>query len=102
MRQERTPVAIIFVATMFNAGLLIGQDSVVAKLLSPISTKTSKIGDRFTALVESPASLNGGTLEGQITKLKAPARGIGKGKPEIEFQFETLTVRGRTTNIQAD
>lgn len=74
----------------------------VVKLLAPISTKTSNVGDRFTALVEEPAEYNGGVLEGSITKLKQPERGLGKGKPEIAFEFETLTFRGEMKAISAN
>ncbi len=73
-----------------------------AKLLAPISTKTSNVGDRFSALVEQPIQWNGAILEGHITKLKQPTRGLGKGKPEIAFEFETLTLGGQTYKVSAN
>src|SRR5947209_6698891 len=75
---------------------------ITAKLTAPISTKTSNAGDRFTAIVEEPKEIEGAILEGQITKIKAPARGMGKGKPEIVFQFETMTNKGLTNAIRAN
>jgi hypothetical protein len=74
----------------------------VAKLLAPISTKTSSVGDRFTAEVQDPEQFSGAILEGRITKLKAPARGLGKGKPAISFQFDTITFKGETNPVSAD
>jgi hypothetical protein len=73
-----------------------------AKLTAPISTKTSRQGDRITAVVETPQPLEGAVLEGQVTKVKAPQRGLGKGKPEIVFQFDTMTFNGSSSPISAN
>lgn len=73
-----------------------------ARLLAPISTKTSNAQDRFTATVDSPQQYQGAILEGRVTSVNAPSRGIGKGKPAIGFQFETITVGGVTSKIAAD
>ena len=72
------------------------------KLMAPISTKTSNVGDKFTAIVTMPQPYATQILEGRITKLKAPERGIGKGKPELIFQFETITANGVTIPINAE
>lgn len=74
----------------------------VVKLLSPISTKTSSEGDMFTALVEQPPDYQGAVFEGKITKLKRPKRGVGKGRAEIAFQFESITFKGNTIPVTAD
>ena len=74
----------------------------VAKLLSPISTKTSNQGDMFTAIVEEPPPYQGAVLEGTITKLKKPKKGTGKGKAEIAFEFDTLTFNSRSGPVTAD
>jgi len=76
--------------------------SFVVRLLSPISTKTSSEGDMFTALVEQPAEYQGAVFEGKITRLKKPKKGVGKGKAEIVFQFESVTFRGKTVPVTAD
>src|SRR5258708_29412640 len=74
----------------------------VVKLLSPLSTKTAEQGDAFPASVEQPNQYQGTIMEGRITKLKRPERGVGKGKAEIDFQFERLTFNGRTGLVKAD
>jgi hypothetical protein len=75
---------------------------VVAKLLSPISTKTSNQGDMFTALVEEPPQYQGATLEGKITKLVKPKKGVGKEKSSIVFEFDSFTMNGNTSNVAAE
>ncbi|MGH9632535.1 MAG: hypothetical protein ACRD7E_29875 [Bryobacteraceae bacterium] len=55
----------------------------IVKLLARISTKTSNVGDQLTAMVQAPEALSGAVVEGHVTKLRQPERGLGKGKPEI-------------------
>ena len=74
----------------------------VAKLLSPISTKTSREGDTFTAVVEQPPAYQDAVLEGKINKLKKPKRGVGQGKAEISFQFDAMTVKSRRALVSVD
>jgi len=75
----------------------------VVRLLSPLNTKTARVGDTFTASVEEPSQFQGGVMQGSITKLKRPKRGGGKGKAaEVRFQFETLTFNNSTEKISAD
>ena len=87
------------------AGMALAQDSlslpagtaVKMKLETPISTKTSKIGDTFAGRVTEPVLLNGKTvipvgaaITGQIIKLEEPRR--IKGKPTIELRPDSLTL----------
>src|SRR2546426_3806815 len=72
------------------------------KLLSPISTVTSNNDDKFTALVEAPPAYEGAILQGKITSVKKPKKGVAKGKPEIAFQFESITFNEKTAAITAD
>ena len=76
--------------------------SLVAKLLSPISTKTSNEGDMFTAIVEEPSQYQGAVLEGKVTKLKRPKKGTGKGKAEIAFEFDTITFNSTSAPVTVD
>lgn len=69
------------------------------KLMSPISTKTSKSGDRFTAQVLTPDTYDGAFMEGRIASVKAAKN---RDKAEISFQFETLTFQNATHRVQAD
>ena len=67
-------------------------------LLSPISTKSSKEGDTFSAKVTSPSAYEG-IIEGRIAKMKIAKR---RDKAEILFAFETLTLQGKTYPVRAD
>lgn len=71
--------------------------SVKMKLETPISTKTSKVGDTFAGRVTEPVALNGHTvipvgaaIQGQIVKLTEPRR--VRGKPTIELRPDSLTM----------
>ena len=83
-------------------GLGLHDNAFVVKLLSPLSTKTAVEGDVFTASVEEPKQFLGAVMEGRITKLKKPEKGVGKGKAEIQFQFETITFNGQTVAVKAE
>jgi hypothetical protein len=76
--------------------------SFLVKLLSPISTKTSREGDTFTVTVEEPAQYQGASMEGKITKLDSPKRGIGGGKAQVAFEFDTLTFNSRTAPVTVE
>ncbi len=85
------------------AGDKVGRDKTfVVNLTSPISTKSSKPGDTFTAVVMQPAEFQGGVVEGHIRKVE-PAQNMEAPKSRITFAFETLTLSDNTTyKIQAD
>jgi hypothetical protein len=70
-----------------------------AKLLSPISTKTSQQGDKFAAQVLAPDHFKDAVVEGHINSIKTAKK---RDKAEISFAFETLTSQARTYPIQAD
>jgi hypothetical protein len=72
------------------------------RLLSPISTKTARAGDTFTAQVETPTNFENGIIEGRVVSLKKPPGGFGAGKAEVQLEFDTLSVEGRTESITAD
>jgi hypothetical protein len=87
------------------AGLALAQESlslpagtsVKMKLETPISTKTSKVGDTFAGRVTEPVLLDGKTvipvgaaITGQVIKLTEPRR--IKGKPTIELRPDSLTM----------
>lgn len=73
----------------------------VVNLTSPISTKDSKPGDTFTAVVLQPAEHAGAVIEGHIRKVE-PAKNMEAPKSRILFGFETLTEGGTTYKIQAE
>jgi hypothetical protein len=70
------------------------------RLTSPISTKSNRVGDKFTAEVLTPASYEGATIEGHISSLDRS--GSVSGRTEMSFTFDTITlVDGRSGPISA-
>ena len=76
------------------------QSTLVVNLTSPISTKDSKPGDTFTAVVLQPAEHAGSVVEGHIRKVE-PAKNMEAPKSRILFGFETLTEGDKTYKIEA-
>jgi hypothetical protein len=60
------------------------------RLISPLNTKTNKVGDRFTAAITSPSSYEGATVEGHIANLKRSGR--ISGKTELTLAFDSITL----------
>jgi hypothetical protein len=84
------------------AGDKIKNQTLVVNLTSPISTKTSKAGDTFTAIVLSPTEYQNAVVEGHIRKVE-PAQDGTSPKAHLLFGFETITLADNTTlKIQAD
>jgi hypothetical protein len=69
------------------------------KLMSPISTETSRKGDRINAQVISPDAYRGDIMEGAIQESKSGAK--VKGKAVLNFSFQTLQHAGQTMPVQA-
>ena len=76
--------------------------SFIVRLTAPISTKTSNAGDTFAALVEAPAQYQGAVFSGRVTSVQKPKKGVGKGKAQIAFRFDSLTAAGNTFPVTAD
>ena len=60
------------------------------RLTSPLNTRTSKVGDRFTAVITSPSSYEGATVEGHIASLNRSGR--VSGKTELALAFDSITL----------
>lgn len=58
----------------------------VIELQTPITTRHSREGDRFSAIVVEPQSHYGARVEGYIGKLEQPGRVSGKGEVVLVFQ----------------
>ncbi len=70
------------------------------RLTSPISTKTNREGDRFTAVVLDPSNYAEATITGHIAKLSRSGRATGK--TEMALAFDTITLRdGRSGRFDA-
>lgn len=105
MKSNRWLMAVTMCVTMIAprafAGDKIRNETLVVNLTSPISTKTSKAGDTFTAVVLSPAKYQNAVVEGHIRKVEAAQSGTAP-KARVYFGFETITLPDNTTlKIQA-
>jgi hypothetical protein len=106
-------ITIVAVLTLFTAPVYSGQANasapapplglknteMVVRLMSPISTKTSRAGEKFTAEVITPQLFAGAFVEGQIASIKTAKN---REKAEVSFQFETLTIQNVAHPIEAD
>ncbi|MCA1625518.1 MAG: hypothetical protein LC768_05630 [Acidobacteria bacterium] len=66
-----------------------------AVLNTPISTKTSRDGDRFTMEVTSPSQFNGAVIEGRVAK--AQRSGTVSGRANVSLEFDTIRLRNGQT-----
>lgn len=84
-----------------NAGMDRVPDGIEMKirLQDRISTKQSKEGDQFTAVVIDPRDFSEARITGHISKLKKA--GSIKGKTELQLAFDTLTLRNGQTLAMA-
>jgi len=87
-------------AALLMASAAAWADDFTVKLLSPISTETSKAGDKITAQVVGPQEFQGDFMEGVVRTSKA-ANKFG-GKSELAFYFNVLHHGGRALPIQGD
>lgn len=70
------------------------------RLTSPINTRVSREGDRFTAVVLDPIDHADATIEGHIANLKRS--GKATGKTELALAFDTIRWRdGRSGRLAA-
>jgi hypothetical protein len=92
--------------SVWGEKLGLNEASFTITLLSPISTQTSRKGDRFTARVDSPPRYRGTILSGVITDLKQPSKGVagigGRKNAEIGFHFDLLTVNNVPHPVTVD
>ena len=77
------------------------------RLLDSLSSKTTKVGDRFRAETVLPVTSNGRTLipegspvTGEVAKVKGPKMGLLKGK--VELRFDEVMLEGRSVPIDAE
>jgi hypothetical protein len=60
--------------------------SLVVELETPVTTRHSKAGDRFSGRVLEPQSYAGARVEGYLSKVTPPGRLSGKGEVTMTFQ----------------
>lgn len=75
-------------------------DQLRIRLTSPLSTKTNRAGDQFTARVVSPSAYVNATLVGHIARINHS--GKATGKTEMLLAFDEITMpNGRSAPFEA-
>lgn len=80
--------------------LIPAKTKVSLQLLSPVSTATSKKGDKFTCKVLSPVEFAGAIVEGHVRSVKRSGKANKDSKLDLAFDRVTLT-DGRVANFSA-
>ena len=80
--------------------LIPANTKVSLQLLSPVSTATSKKGDKFNCKVLTPAEFAGAVVEGHVRSVKRSGKANKESKIDLAFDRVTLT-DGRTANFGA-
>jgi outer membrane lipoprotein SlyB len=70
------------------------------QLLSPVSTTSSKKGDKFNCKILTPAEFAGAVVEGHVRSVKRSGKADKDSKIDLAFDRVTLT-DGRTANFSA-
>lgn len=78
-----------------NSGFIIPNNTaLVATLDTPLSTKTSKDGDRFAMTVTSPSQYNGAVIEGSVVGERS---GVVSGRANLSLSFDTIRLQNGQT-----
>lgn len=88
------------IALLFLAATAMSGQEFTVKLLSPVSTDTSKAGDKITSQVINPQEFQGDFMEGVVRSSKSAGK-LG-GKSELSFYFNALHHGERVFPIQGD
>jgi len=93
-------LASLTVANGFNQTdvLIPANTKVSLQLLSPISTATSKKGDKFSCKVLTPMEFAGAVVEGHVRSVKRSGKADKESKLDLAFDRITMT-EGRTGNF---
>lgn len=70
------------------------------QLLSPVSTASSKKGDKFSCKILTPAEFAGAIVEGHVRSVKRSGKADKESKIDLAFDRVTLA-DGRTANFSA-
>ena len=75
-----------------NSGSFIvpNNTTIVASLITPLSTKTARDGDRFSMTVDAPGQYNGAVIEGRVIGERS---GVVTGRANMSLSFETIRLR---------
>jgi hypothetical protein len=76
--------------------LSIKDEIFVVKTLTPLSASANRKGDKFTLQVQDPGNYTVSMIEAEVVSAKAAGR--VKGKSELLFSFNKLTLAGGATS----
>ncbi|HEU4389600.1 MAG TPA: hypothetical protein VFV34_17480 [Blastocatellia bacterium] len=83
-----------------NTSLVAVGTELKIRLNDLVSSKTARVGDRFTATVIDPSRLDGAKVAGHVSSVKKSGR--VKGSTQIGFAFDNITLStGRTGTMHA-
>jgi hypothetical protein len=84
-----------------DAMIIIPADTeLIIELQDQLSTDHSKAGDKFTAVIVSPAEIQGAVIEGRVDKIQKPGR--LKRRSEIALSFDRIVLNeNRWSNFNA-
>jgi len=72
-----------------NATIIIPRDTeLILELQDDLNTQQSREGERFTAKIVSPSEIVGATVEGRVSKIRAPGR--IKRRSELLLSFDRI------------
>ena len=99
---------IVFLLVSFTAAngfdevemLIPAKTKISLQLLSPVSTATSKKGDKFNCKILTPAEFAGAVVEGHVRSVKRSGKADKESKIDLAFDRVTLA-DGRTANFSA-
>ncbi|MFN0141030.1 MAG: hypothetical protein ACKVQW_13210 [Pyrinomonadaceae bacterium] len=78
-----------------NSGFIIPNNTaLIAKLDTPLSTKTARDGDRFTMTVTSPSQYSGAVIEGSVVGERS---GVFSGRANLSLSFDTIRLQNGQT-----
>lgn len=80
--------------TVNNTFAIPNNTKLIAVLTSPVSTRTSQNGDRFTMRVTSPSEYNDAIIEGRVAKTERSGR--VSGRAAVSLEFDTIRFRNQT------
>lgn len=90
-------LACFLILTVHSVDAQARGEIVQARLLSPISSKANRAGDKFALVVLLPPVYKDGIIEGHIIEAKGSGR--VKGKSQLLLAFDSLTLGTRTIPI---
>ena len=75
--------------------------TLTVRILSPLSSSTSNVGDVFTTTVELPEQLKSAVVEGRVIAVHRAEKGFDKTKATLQMEFASMVIAGRSCGLTA-